>query len=68
LLVGREDLGGGEIGDGEIKGNKIGDGEENVEIVDCENYFLNYIDRCAVSVYFANLIIDKAATEIANIY
>jgi hypothetical protein len=63
LLIGREGLGSGEIEDGEIK-----DDEENVGIVECEKFFLNYADRCAVSLYFANLIIDRAAIEIANTY
>jgi hypothetical protein len=45
LLVGREGLGGGEIKnseieDGEIGDNKIRGDEEDVEIVDCEEFFL----------------------------
>jgi hypothetical protein len=63
LLVGRENLESGEIED-----NKIKDSEENIGIADCEKFFLNYTDRCAVSLYSANLIINKAATEIANTY
>jgi hypothetical protein len=63
LLVGREDLGGGEIENGEIGG-----GEEGVGIADCEEFFFNYAGRCAVSLYSANLIIDRAAIEIANTY
>jgi hypothetical protein len=62
LLVGREDL------ENEIENNKIGNGEKDVEIANCEEFFFNYIDRCAVSVYFANLVMDKAAIEIANTY
>jgi hypothetical protein len=58
LLVGREDLGGGEI-----ENNKDG-----VGIADCEGFFLNYIDRCAISLYFANLVINKAPTKVANMY
>jgi hypothetical protein len=58
LLVGREGLGDG----------KIGDGEEDVETADCEEFFFNYADRCAVSIHSANLIINRAAIEIANIY
>jgi hypothetical protein len=58
LLVGREDL-----GDDEIKDN-----ENDIEIVDCEKFFFNYIDRCAVLLHFANLIIDRAANETANTY
>jgi hypothetical protein len=42
--------------------------ENNIGIADCEKFFLNYIDRCAILLYFANLIIDKAASEIANTY
>jgi hypothetical protein len=73
LLVGREDLEDGEIEDGEIedgeiKNDKIEDGEEDIGIADYEKFFFNYTDRCAVSVHFANLIIDKAAIEIANTY
>jgi hypothetical protein len=73
LLVGREDLEGGEIKDGEIGGGKIEDGEveddeEDIGIANCEKFFLNYIDRCAVSIYFANLIIDRVAIETANTY
>jgi hypothetical protein len=57
MLVGREGL------EGEIRG-----GEENIGTADCEKFFFNYIDRCAVSVYFANLIVNRAAIEIANTY
>jgi hypothetical protein len=67
-LVGRENLEGGEIKDGEIKDNEIGNGEDGVEIADYEKFFLNYIGRCAISLHSANLIIDRAATEIANTY
>jgi hypothetical protein len=63
LLIGREDLGGGEI-----KNNEIGENENDVETADYKKFFLNYTDRCAVSPYSANLIINKAATEIANTY
>jgi hypothetical protein len=63
LLIGREDLEGDEIKDNEIK-----DDGNGVEIADCEKKFLNYINRCAVSLHSANLIIDKATTEIANTY
>jgi hypothetical protein len=59
-LVGRENLGGGKIRSGEIRDNKIGsdkigDNKEDIGIVDCEKFFLNYADRCAVSIYSANL-------------
>jgi hypothetical protein len=68
LLIGREDL-----RDNEIKNNKIGsdeikDNEENIEIINCEKFFLNYINRWAVSLYFANLIVNRAAIETANTY
>jgi hypothetical protein len=56
LLVGREGLEGGEIGD-----DKIRDDKENIGIADCEKFFLNYANRCAVSLYSANLIVDKVA-------
>jgi hypothetical protein len=68
LLVGREDLGNGEIGNGEIEDDKIGESEKDIGIVNYEKFFLNYADRCAVSIYFANLIINKAAIETANTY
>jgi hypothetical protein len=58
LLVGREDL----------KGGEIKEGEDDIGIADCEKFLLNYINRCAVSLYSANLIINKAITEIANTY
>jgi hypothetical protein len=63
LLVGRKGLKGGEIEDDEIEDNK-----EDIEIADCKEFFFNYADRCAVSIYSANLIINKAAIEIANTY
>jgi hypothetical protein len=62
LLVGRENLE-SKIEDDEIKNNK-----KDIEIVDCEKFLFNYIDRCAISIYFANLIMNKAAIEIANTY
>jgi hypothetical protein len=58
LLIGREGLGSGEIGDG----------EDGIEIVNCEKFFFNYINRCAVSLHFANSIINKITAEIANTY
>jgi hypothetical protein len=58
LLVGHENL-----EDGGIR-----DDENDIGIVDCEKKFFNYIDRCAVSLYSANLIIDKVTVEIANTY
>jgi hypothetical protein len=67
-LVGREDLENGKIEDGEIKDNEIENDEKNIGIADYEKFFLNYINRCAISVHFTNLIIDKAAIEIANTY
>jgi hypothetical protein len=45
-----------------------GNGEDDVGIVDCEEFFINYADRCAVSLYSANLIIVIAAVKTANIY
>jgi hypothetical protein len=63
LLIGRENL-----KSGEIENNEIGDDEEDIEIVDCEKFLFNYADRCAVSIYFANLIMNKVAIEIANTY
>jgi hypothetical protein len=59
LLVGRENLEDDEIED---------DDEDDIGIVNCGKKIFNYADRCAVSVYFANLIMDKAAIEIANTY
>jgi hypothetical protein len=42
LLVGREDL----------KGGEIEDNKDGIEIADYKNFFLiNYIDRCAISQY-----------------
>jgi hypothetical protein len=68
LLVGREDLESGEIRDGEIGNNEIKNNKEDIGTADCEKFFLNYTDRCAVSIHSANLIIDKIATETANTY
>jgi hypothetical protein len=58
LLVGRENL-----EDDEIENNK-----NDIEIANYEKFFFNYADRCAVWLYFANLIINRVTTEIANIY
>jgi hypothetical protein len=63
LLVGRENLGGGEIGDDEI-----GDDEEDIGIANCEKFFFNYINRYAISLHSANLVINRSAIEIANTY
>jgi hypothetical protein len=74
LLVGRENLGSGKIEDGKIKNNKIENDEndendeKDIEIADYKKFFFNYINRCAVSNHSANLIVDKAAIEIANTY
>jgi hypothetical protein len=54
-LIGREDL----------KNDKIGGGEDGVEIVSREKFFFNYINRCAVSLHSANLVVNKATAEIA---
>jgi hypothetical protein len=61
LLIGRENL-----EDGEIKNNKIGNDKDDIGIINCEEFFLNYTDRCAVSLYSANLIINKVTIETAN--
>jgi hypothetical protein len=68
LLIGREDLEGGEIRNDKIGNNEIEDGENDIEIINCEKFFLNYINRCAISLHFANLIINKIMIEIANTY
>jgi hypothetical protein len=68
LLIGREDLENGEIKNGEIEDSEIGNNEKDIEIADYEKFFLNYINRCAVSIYSANLIINKTAIETANTY
>jgi hypothetical protein len=73
LLVGREDLEDSEIKDNEIGDDKIEDdeienNEEDIRTANYEKFFLNYTDRCAVSIYFANLIINKAAIETTNTY
>jgi hypothetical protein len=68
LLVGREGLENGEIENGEIGNDEIENGEDNIGIANCEKFFLNYIDRCAISLYSANLVIDKATIETANTY
>jgi hypothetical protein len=62
-LIGREGLESGEIED-----NKIKDNENDIGIANYEKFFLNYTNRCAVSLYSANLIIDKITIETANIY
>jgi hypothetical protein len=58
LLVGRENLEGGEIEDS----------KNGIEIADYEKFFLNYVDRCAISLHSANLIIDRTTAETANTY
>jgi hypothetical protein len=58
LLVGREDL----------ENDKIGNNENGVGTANCEKFFLNYIDRCAISLHSANLVIDKATIETASTY
>jgi hypothetical protein len=68
LLVGREDLEGGEIKNGEIEDGEIENDKKNIGTADYEKFFLNYIDRCAISIHSANLVIDRAAIETANIY
>jgi hypothetical protein len=68
LLVGREILGNGKIKNDKIKDSEIKNNVKDIKIADCEEFFLNYADRCAVSVHSTNLIINKAAIEIANTY
>jgi hypothetical protein len=68
LLIGRENLENDEIKNGKIKDDEIKDNENDIEIANCEKFFFNYINRYAVSIHSANLIIDKAAIEIANTY
>jgi hypothetical protein len=63
LLIGREDLEGGEIEDGEIK-----EGEKDIGIANCEEFFLNYTNHCAISLHSANLIINRITAKIANTY
>jgi hypothetical protein len=58
LLVGREGLEGGEIEND----------EDGVGIADCEKFFLNYADRCAISLHSANLIINRVTVETVNTY
>jgi hypothetical protein len=58
LLVGREDL----------EGDKIKDGEDDVEIVDYEKFFLNYAGRCAILLHFANFVIIITAVKTASMY
>jgi hypothetical protein len=68
LLIGREDLEDGEIKNNKIEGGEIKNDKKDIETANYKKFFLNYADRCAVSIYFANLIIDRAAIEIANTY
>jgi parallel beta-helix repeat protein len=68
LLVGREDLESGEIENNEIEDNEIRDSEDGIEIADCEEFFLNHTDRCAVSLHSTNFLINKTTIETANTY
>jgi hypothetical protein len=73
MLIGREGLEDGKIKGGEIEGGEIGnneikEGEEDIGIINYKEFFLNYTDCCAISIYSANLIIDRAAIETANTY
>jgi hypothetical protein len=68
LLVGRENLEDGKIESGKIRNNKIENDEKDIGTADYEEFFFNYTDRCAISIYSANLIINKAAIETANTY
>jgi hypothetical protein len=67
-LIGRENLENSEIENGKIKDGEIKDNNKDIEIADCEKFFHNYIDYCAISLHSANLIVDKIAIEIANTY
>jgi hypothetical protein len=58
IIDGRENL-----ESGEIKNN-----EDDIEIANCENFFLNYINCCAVSLHSVILVIDKTIAETANTY
>jgi hypothetical protein len=42
--------------------------ENDVGTADCEKFFINHADRCAVSLHSANLIIVIAAVKTASIY
>jgi hypothetical protein len=48
--------------------DKIKDNKNDIETADYEKFFLNYTDRCAVSLHSANLVIAIAATKTASIY
>jgi hypothetical protein len=68
LLIDREDLENVKIENDKIENDVIENNEENIETADCEKFFLDYINRCAISIHSASLIINKAAIEIANTY
>jgi hypothetical protein len=68
LLIGREDLEDGEIKNNKIEGGEIKNDKKDIETADYEKFFLNHTNRCAISLHSANLIINKAAIEIANTY
>jgi hypothetical protein len=63
-----DEIGGDEIEDSEIEDDEIGDGEDGVGIADCEKFFLNHADRCAVPLHSANLVIVIAAVKTASMY
>jgi hypothetical protein len=66
---GAEDFAGNdEIENGEIRDDEIGDGEDGVGTADYEKFFLNYADRCAVSLHSANLVVIIAVIKTASIY
>jgi hypothetical protein len=49
--------------------DEIRSGENDVGIVNCENFFfINYADRGAVSLYFVNFMVNIITAETANIY
>jgi hypothetical protein len=58
LLAGREDL----------ESDKIENSEKDVKTVNYEEFFLNHIGRYAISLYSANLVIDKTTAETADTY
>jgi hypothetical protein len=54
--------------EGFAEDGEIGDDKDGVGTANCENFFINHANRCAVSLYSANLVIVIAAVKIASIY
>jgi hypothetical protein len=55
--------------EGFAENDKIEGDENDIKTANCADFFLiNYTDRCAVSLYSANLIIIIAAAKTASIY